>query len=395
MKRVSRAGLTVLLTSFVLMLSRSQSLAAASVCMTTLAPPPTTPVNCSTGQNLSAYRAGGAAGVALVDQIWTSNAVNQDPNNWGLLKNAVDTMIPSTAAAFLAPPYSDYVRCRAQGLLEGTTCEMKVINPASACALDGFDWGIMSAQLFCHMSEALNGLGSAPPWFIRPPVDLCGAAFQATCEDTYHHIAENTPLGTTTVPANRTPPDPDLACPPYTRAPYDQVFDDSVYIDCTYDLPPPCTPTTCAAAGAVCGSLADGCGGTLACGSCASPLVCGGAGTPNQCGCSTGTIVCGGRCVSSSCIVGKIFDPVSCSCVSSGIHVVSANNACSCSSPTGNMTEAVSAACNGTHNCVISLNSNKCSRNSKAVWTCGTDPSQHTSNGVAGGGGYTMTLTCP
>src|SRR5207302_949588 len=36
-----------------------------------------------------------------------------------------------------------------------------------------------------------------------------------------------------------------------------------------------CTPTTCSAQGKNCGSLSDGCGGTLSCGSCSSPQTCG------------------------------------------------------------------------------------------------------------------------
>jgi hypothetical protein len=37
---------------------------------------------------------------------------------------------------------------------------------------------------------------------------------------------------------------------------------------------PVCVPTTCAAQGATCGSIADGCGGTLDCGSCGSGSTC-------------------------------------------------------------------------------------------------------------------------
>jgi chitinase len=45
-----------------------------------------------------------------------------------------------------------------------------------------------------------------------------------------------------------------------------------------------CTPTTCAAQGKNCGSISDGCGGTLSCGGCTSPQTCGGGGTANVCG---------------------------------------------------------------------------------------------------------------
>jgi hypothetical protein len=45
-----------------------------------------------------------------------------------------------------------------------------------------------------------------------------------------------------------------------------------------------CTPTTCAAQGANCDSIPDGCGGTLDCGTCTLPETCGGAGIPNRCG---------------------------------------------------------------------------------------------------------------
>jgi hypothetical protein len=44
-----------------------------------------------------------------------------------------------------------------------------------------------------------------------------------------------------------------------------------------------CSPTTCAAKGAKCGTISDGCGQTLMCGNCGSMQACG-AVTPNQCG---------------------------------------------------------------------------------------------------------------
>lgn len=45
-----------------------------------------------------------------------------------------------------------------------------------------------------------------------------------------------------------------------------------------------CVPKTCAAMGANCGTLGDGCGGVVDCGTCAPPSTCGGGGVPNMCG---------------------------------------------------------------------------------------------------------------
>jgi hypothetical protein len=45
-----------------------------------------------------------------------------------------------------------------------------------------------------------------------------------------------------------------------------------------------CEPTTCEAAGKDCGTIDDGCGGTLECGGCNDPMTCGGSGVENVCG---------------------------------------------------------------------------------------------------------------
>jgi len=50
------------------------------------------------------------------------------------------------------------------------------------------------------------------------------------------------------------------------------------------ETPDACAATTCPAEGAECGTIGDGCGGTLDCGPCVFPAVCGGGGTPNVCG---------------------------------------------------------------------------------------------------------------
>jgi hypothetical protein len=47
---------------------------------------------------------------------------------------------------------------------------------------------------------------------------------------------------------------------------------------------PACVPTTCAATGSNCGTIPDGCGGTLNCGTCSGGSTCGGGGIPHVCG---------------------------------------------------------------------------------------------------------------
>lgn len=54
-----------------------------------------------------------------------------------------------------------------------------------------------------------------------------------------------------------------------------------------------CTPGTCRTLGATCGTLDDGCGSPLDCGTCGSGTSCGGGGTPNLCGSP--------RCVPTTC----------------------------------------------------------------------------------------------
>src|SRR5439155_865693 len=59
-----------------------------------------------------------------------------------------------------------------------------------------------------------------------------------------------------------------------------------------------CAPKTCADLGATCGTQGDGCGGTVQCGTCASPAYCGGAGA-NHCG--QGGADGGSTCVPKTC----------------------------------------------------------------------------------------------
>jgi hypothetical protein len=66
-----------------------------------------------------------------------------------------------------------------------------------------------------------------------------------------------------------------------------------------------CKPTTCAALGYTCGPAGDGCGGQLNCGTCQSPQYCGGAGY-DKCG-PTNVGGCDGGATTT--VTGYVFDP--------------------------------------------------------------------------------------
>jgi MYXO-CTERM domain-containing protein len=112
-----------------------------------------------------------------------------------------------------------------------------------------------------------------------------------------------------------------------------------------------CTPLTTCPAGD-CGSLSDGCGGTLLCSTtCTSPQTCGGGGTPNQCGCTPATTCpAGDNC-------GTVPDGCggSVSCGTCTAPQTCTGNVCSCTPkttcPVGDNCGTVPDGCGGTVSC--------------------------------------------
>src|SRR5215470_1860844 len=61
-------------------------------------------------------------------------------------------------------------------------------------------------------------------------------------------------------------------------------------VACSGNDRPACVRLTCADLGASCGALPDGCGGSLACGTCAGSDLCGGGGVAGVCAAATCTM---------------------------------------------------------------------------------------------------------
>ncbi len=75
-----------------------------------------------------------------------------------------------------------------------------------------------------------------------------------------------------------------------------------------------CTTRTCADLGVGCGPAGDGCGGMISCGTCSAPQTCGGGGVPSQCG-GTGTGDGGMMCTPRTCaMAGADCGPVADGC---------------------------------------------------------------------------------
>ena len=240
MKLQSVIGAAVLAAGYLTAFGESTAHArTATLCRTNPPPPP----EC-TGRNLVGYRAGLGQGTSLVDQIWESNTVGEDPNKWSIVIDRVTDTIPATVAAVKESTWGQYLQCRTQGLLDASVCRLNEIDPIPGCQLDGVDWGKMSAALYCELSVALNGLGDVSPWFVRPPPGMCADGFQTYCEDVYRYVATNAtdPLssGVVELLASRDMSvQPVPACAPYTVDNFTQTFEDSVYIDCSYEIPEP------------------------------------------------------------------------------------------------------------------------------------------------------------
>ena len=142
-----------------------------------------------------------------------------------------------------------------------------------------------------------------------------------------------------------------------------------------------CTPITTCPAGDNCGTIANGCGGTVNCGTCTTPQTCGGAGKSNQCGCTPiTTCPAGDNCgtISNGC-----GGTVNCGTCTTPQTCGGAGNAnqCGCTPittcPAGDDCGTVPNGCGSTVNCGTCSSTQTCTAN-KCMSGTGTD---------AGGGG--------
>jgi hypothetical protein len=113
----------------------------------------------------------------------------------------------------------------------------------------------------------------------------------------------------------------------------------------------PCTPTTCAAQGKNCGSISDGCGETLQCGTCPASQVCGTGGAANVCGDGACAEAAEGDVAILTCPAGKTISAVNFASFGTPTGSCGGFAIGSCHAVTS--LDAVQAACIGKASCSV------------------------------------------
>ncbi|HSY23845.1 MAG TPA: metallophosphoesterase [Polyangiaceae bacterium] len=118
-------------------------------------------------------------------------------------------------------------------------------------------------------------------------------------------------------------------------------------------------PALCMAANANCGTIPDGNGGTVNCGTCTAPQTCGGGGTANQCGCTTQTCPAGNPGDTCGTIPNGCGGALNCGCAAGDTCSATSSGTCqsvcvplACGSGgVGSACGTVSNGCGGTLTC--------------------------------------------
>lgn len=170
-------------------------------------PPPI----CNTAREIRQFLIGVRAGrnlaqqaIAAVEDASAEPTLCEDPEAIvdlrGLIQDIVDDLV-------VIPP-SEVAACRLQGQIVGLVAEIDDLQDTcdDTCIADGVFIGQISAELYCALSIALDGLGLAD-LFERLATTACEEQFQDACDDEFFDTATGDP-----------------ECLPFTIDPFDDVF---------------------------------------------------------------------------------------------------------------------------------------------------------------------------
>lgn len=133
---------------------------------------------------------GADLGYEQVLTAWESGP-NGDPSGVAQFITDVLGIVNTNAALGLAglnPANSNesFVACRFVGFIGGAIVGVADVlaDTVLSCSADGLYWSNFAAGLFCELAEVSDGL--IAPAVVRPAAsDVCGIAFEATCEAAY------------------------------------------------------------------------------------------------------------------------------------------------------------------------------------------------------------------
>jgi hypothetical protein len=144
--------------------------------------PPPSPAACAlTQQTDVGYQAGFNSGAGLARLAWLR--VGQDCARVDELNDIITHLIGTLAAPLSASAYS---QCRFSGIVDGLAAFLaQLLNSCRGdCEDDGAVLGAIYAQGYCELAILLDGLAD-PGAFFRPPTNICGEAFQTSCDSSF------------------------------------------------------------------------------------------------------------------------------------------------------------------------------------------------------------------
>jgi hypothetical protein len=176
--------------------------------------------------------------------LWAT--LGEDPDRYDELVDLLTDTIPGIVTSYTRAGITPYTQCRVQGYLDSLTFQLQLLNPIE-CVIDGGDWASIMAQVYCSVSIELGGIADGD-LLLRRPAGVCGAYFEATCEDVYRNVATDgvDPIDEG-VAACLDEAGFDLeslpylvsfgeACRPYTLGAFASTFATSVFNDCSYEV---------------------------------------------------------------------------------------------------------------------------------------------------------------
>ena len=169
-----------------------------------------TPSLCNTPREIAQFLLGVRKGRSLARQAIASLGTVPDLcDDLEAIQELQDAATDITDAIPIPPDAPETAQCHARGQFAGLLAELVELQElcGTTCITDGEFIGEVSAQLYCALSIALDGLGLAE-LFDRLATNACGELFQDACDITFLDVATDDPL-----------------CLEYTLAPFEDVFD--------------------------------------------------------------------------------------------------------------------------------------------------------------------------